>query len=343
MKKLAGSLISIFAITLISVATFEAVVHISFAYPAYSIMPLDVMRKIYLRELRNVIQVDPACSRYDPYVSYTLKSGSCVFSNMGEESSYRINSAGLRDDEASLRAPAIIILGDSFSMGWGVEQDETFSELLEQASGKRVLNAGISSYGTAREMRLLERLDLAGAEYLVIQYCDNDIQENSQLTEHGEINITTQEKRNSVIKKNQQNISYHFGKYTLLTAWYAVQWLRKDKMFAGPAAGARAEGDVTADQEAKYYLNALLASKVDLSKMKIIVFEINDHNKNDTEFTGALKRISESGEYPDWIRSMKILDVSSRFTDDLYFVLDGHINAAGHRVLAEEIHQAIVD
>ena len=83
-----------------------------------------------------------------------------------------MNRLGLRDDEASLRAPAVVVLGDSYAMGWGVAQDETIAEVIERETGLRALNAGIASYGTVREMRLLDRIDTSRLRYLVIQYCN---------------------------------------------------------------------------------------------------------------------------------------------------------------------------
>jgi len=34
----------------------------------------------------------------------------------------RVNHLGVRDDEASLVAPDVIVIGDSHAMGWGVDQ-----------------------------------------------------------------------------------------------------------------------------------------------------------------------------------------------------------------------------
>lgn len=38
---------------------------------------------------------------------------------------------GLRDSNAALNQPEIICIGDSHTMGWGVEQEETFPKLLD--------------------------------------------------------------------------------------------------------------------------------------------------------------------------------------------------------------------
>jgi hypothetical protein len=45
--------------------------------------------------------------------------------------------------------------------------------------GLRTLNAGISSYATAREIALLDPLDTSRLKCLVIQYARNDLEENA--------------------------------------------------------------------------------------------------------------------------------------------------------------------
>ncbi|HEY6505513.1 MAG TPA: hypothetical protein VIZ28_16175 [Chitinophagaceae bacterium] len=47
-------------------------------------------------------------------------------------------------------------------------------------TGEKVLNAGMSSYGTARELKNLYRLDTSGLQTLIIQYGRNDEVENEQ-------------------------------------------------------------------------------------------------------------------------------------------------------------------
>src|SRR5688572_30127817 len=71
-----------------------------------------------------------------------------------------------------------LVLGDSHAMGWGVEQGQTFAQIIEGSTGKRVLNAAISSYGTAREMIMLRRIDRRSVGLIILQYCSNDFVEN---------------------------------------------------------------------------------------------------------------------------------------------------------------------
>ena len=82
----------------------------------------------------------------------------------------RTNSDGLRDDE-HLKKPAaavrIAALGDSVTLGWGVEQERVYSEVLEGllneksllGEGRRaeVLNFAVGNYNTRDEKEMLFR------------------------------------------------------------------------------------------------------------------------------------------------------------------------------------------
>jgi len=71
------------------------------------------------------------------------------------------NSLGLRDvelDESDSR-PRILFLGDSLVWGYNVEDSERFTELLHPELPKyRIVNAGVSGYGTDQEYLLMRRI-----------------------------------------------------------------------------------------------------------------------------------------------------------------------------------------
>ena len=56
--------------------------------------------------------------------------------------SVRINSHGLRDsnDVATAGADDIVVVGDAFAWGWGVEAQDRFSDRLQVLSGRRTFN-----------------------------------------------------------------------------------------------------------------------------------------------------------------------------------------------------------
>jgi len=159
----------------------EGVLGLLLAVPSF--LPekaLGFTRVLYKTSGIELIHLEPECARYDPELLYTLRPGQCVFSNWEFSTEIRVNSLGVRDDEASLRTPEIIVLGDSHALGWGVDQDEVFAQRIERGSPFTVLNTGISSYATVRQMRLLDRIDTTNLKYLIVQYCDNDYRENKE-------------------------------------------------------------------------------------------------------------------------------------------------------------------
>src|SRR5690349_19547199 len=136
------------AIILTTAALAEGIFELMLRYPAYvpdSIVP--ALRDYYYNEDQPYIQYLPACAKYDSQLTYTLKPGSCRFSGREFDTTVTINSLGVRDDEQSLNAPQIFVLGDSIAMGWGVQDDETFASLVEKETGIKVLNLAVSSYG----------------------------------------------------------------------------------------------------------------------------------------------------------------------------------------------------
>ncbi|MFN0124559.1 MAG: SGNH/GDSL hydrolase family protein, partial [Blastocatellia bacterium] len=143
-------------------------------------------RQYYQSHYRNILQADPDCAEYDSELFYRLRPGvRCGFGNPEFATRVNTNSAGLRDDETSLTQPEIICLGDSYTQGWGVEQNDAFPQQLEKLAGRRVLNAGMSSYGTARELKLFQRLDGSRSDWVVLQYSDNDQFENKAYVDAG--------------------------------------------------------------------------------------------------------------------------------------------------------------
>jgi len=71
-----------------------------------------------------------------------------------------INSKGLRDRDYAYRKPPgvkrILVLGDSYTWGYGVRNDEVYTEVLErrfEQEGRKweVINSGVSGYGTDQE------------------------------------------------------------------------------------------------------------------------------------------------------------------------------------------------
>ena len=210
------ALINIFVVAFL----FECLTGVLFAIPSLcNIILYDFMRALQRDNNVSMPQYEDTMAHYDSELTYILNANSTFyFSNPEFRNKFTTNSLGLRDDEISLQAPEIISLGDSYAMGWGVEPDETYAQVLERGSKMKVLNAGISSYGTIREMKLLNHLDVSNAHYLIIQYDSNDYHENNTFYQNdNQLPIMSNETYECIKKDYKKKLRYYPGKHLLFS------------------------------------------------------------------------------------------------------------------------------
>lgn len=286
---------------------------------------------------RDTIQLNPECSVYNPELFYTLRPGHCRYRNIEFDTEYLINSAGLRDDESSLDAPEIIAVGDSFTMGWGVEQKETFAEILGRRLDMKTLNAGISSYGTVREMWMLKGLDTSNLKYLIIQYTNNDMDENGPYYKKRKLNIKSKEEFTRVVENHQNRQNYYLGKMS----HRVLEKLLKD--FKSHLTSWRNRPEKNSIDEGDAFVFALTNNyKEDLESVQVIVVEIERFCENDSDFIESVQASIEKGEYPEFIKNAKFVDLTDKLREqDHCYILDDHIKAEGHKIVAEAIQEQI--
>jgi len=94
----------------------------------------------------------------------------------------RTNSDGFRDSEHSLASAGkkrIVFLGDSLTLGWGVENKDTFKKILEQQLSEKIsteiINTGTGNYNTEQEVNLFIEQGLKyKLDKVVVFYFIND-------------------------------------------------------------------------------------------------------------------------------------------------------------------------
>ena len=100
----------------------------------------------------------------------------------------RINSDGFRDKEYPVQKSdktRIIFLGDSLTFGWGVEQEDTFDNVMEQELNKvsptEIINFGTGNYNTEQEVNLfLEKGLKYKPDKVVLFYFINDAEKTPE-------------------------------------------------------------------------------------------------------------------------------------------------------------------
>jgi hypothetical protein len=286
----------------------------------------------YDEHLRSTIQMEPTCAVYDSGLFYTLKPGKCSFENLEFKIDVEANNAGVRDNAESLHNPKVIFLGDSFTMGWGIPQDSTYASLAGKALGVASLNAGVSSYGTVRELEILKRFNRDSLKTVVIQYHYSDLLENKEFADNKDsLIISTPEKYQKTSEMVRKRNEYFFGKHTSLVTKFLLKKMM-GKIEARPLTG---KDDVT------YFLHSLMSLGAPIEDKNIVVFEIASHGEKGNTFLAELKKEIANEKYPPFIRNIKIVDVQPLLTEQDYFILDDHINTKGTLKVSQELVKAI--
>lgn len=105
------------------------------------------------------------------------------------DATFTTNSRGLHDRERALeRSPGvrrIVVLGDSFTWGFGVNDREAFPKILESRLKRtEVINLGVNGFGLRQEF---DYLKLEGVLYhpdiVILALCQNDIYRDEQSTQ----------------------------------------------------------------------------------------------------------------------------------------------------------------
>lgn len=191
---------------------------------------------------------NPSFYHYDETLGSVCKPNTeGIFASSEFTTHVKINSKGLRDREYNYNKPdgikRIVVLGDSTTWGIGVEDEERFTEVLEDSLLKdvQVINMGVSGYGNDQELLTLKS---EGVKYdpdlvIVVFSFGNDVSDNMNsagkpmfvLNVDNELiltNVPVSRKSNATDKQNNLFVSfqrffqkhshtYHFAFNRLMT------------------------------------------------------------------------------------------------------------------------------
>jgi hypothetical protein len=287
---------------------------------------------LYIQGERKIMQFQEGCGEYHPDLGYTLKPGKFIFTEREFSNTYFINSLGVRDTEEALIRPEIVILGDSFALGWGVNQEETFAKLLEKKTKLKALNTSIPSYGTVREMLILRKVDVSKLKCLIIQYCSDDYDENLRFYINGNRpQIMREQTFQNIMALQSRPNKYFFGKYLLLKIKKKMEEIR-------PFPKKTVE-DIRLN-DVDLFLHVLKQNEDILSSVPIIVFEMSGKNQNKFFITGLKEKMRNSNN-PLFIKNLIVLDTLHHVRNEHFYILDDHLNYQGHIVVADLLNNVI--
>jgi len=160
-----------------------------------SVILFGIILEVVLSLFWPHIVTEPLC-QYDPVLGWTNIPEAKVKQRFGDNHYYyrTHNRKGLRslreipyDKQAGSKR--ILLIGDSFMWGYGVDDKDVISEVMQKRFGARVeiVNGAVSGYGTDQVLLWLTREGLRYHPDLVIfgYYPGNDIEEIATSNNHG--------------------------------------------------------------------------------------------------------------------------------------------------------------
>jgi lysophospholipase L1-like esterase len=276
-----------------------------------------IQKYLYRNSMRTLWQRQIECVDFDAELIYKPKPGTCKFNNPEFKTTLNFSAEG-RFTGKKPEGSGIVVIGDSHAMGWGVNDEETFSAELQRLIRRPVYNLGVSSYGTVRELLNLKRSGLlAKADTVILQYCENDLSENQrnqindEATNRGKFQGITTGKPN--LKGLVLSITRAYGN-ALAIPFKRLVTTRETQDF----------------QPHYQKFIALLKDQPELAKKRVLVFYNNGDKKPFHNFPNG-----KDGS----LGNVEFVDIE--VTDDDRFRLDDHMSSAGHKKVAAKIYETL--
>jgi len=275
----------------------------------------EYQRNFYVIGLRNIWHAQSDCIDFSDNQIYVPKKTSCKFNNIEFNTTISFDEFGRYSDHPNNNYNSgIVVLGDSHAMGWGVNDNETFSYLLEKKINRPVYNLAVSGYGTVRELiRLRESNLLEKIDTIIIQYCYND---------HGE-NVHYKKTTLDVAKEKYKLVK----EATKLSLWKKFRKSFRYSIIIAREVIFSEKKAMSFDHHNETFIKVLKNFKF-LKDKKIIVFYINGHQQKFSNFP--------SGKSKDF-NNLEYIDLNIEEDTSSFYLIDGHLNSFGHMKIADKL------
>ena len=345
---------------------------------AISVLLIELALRLFMPQA--FTEATPGLFQPDPPRRYRLTPGhrGRVSNLAGFDTSVSINSAGLRGPEIGPKTPdtfRILVTGDSYTFGWGVEQDETFVARLADVLGSsyphlEVMNAGVPGFGVQDEVDWLQEHGSALAPDLMILaiFAGNDLTDATEARRNEKISFEVPTAgpakgfwlwlyRNSHLVRLADMAG--FRKLLGLPDAWLIEYLRDVFRCYTDEPAPLAEEGKKASRKALEELKALSAERgVPVAAMIIPApWQVDSES---WKMTVAFLGMESEGLDPEapirFFRTsleeigIPVLDLAPTFRTKLqadgvplYFSFDGHWNVDGHLVASEALGRFLLE
>ncbi len=264
------------------------------------------------------------------------------------EFTYTINEFGYRGEAVPLsdqyEIPNIVVLGDSYAMGAGVEDNEVFSAVMGNELGGcfNVVNLGVGGYGLTHQIRRYYEFGiLYRPEVVVLQFFHNDPSDNFHdrvtVVERGEFFFRPTRQRTSWLKQLlSDSILQHSQVYNLLRN-AAYRTIRRQRLNA--ALTPAEDQQKSATNEREHFYNELLrtfADDLDAQGVDVIFIAVN----HSLDRFPAIKQQVFALEESERFRYLEVVEWFAGLSN--YESPEGHAwGAQAHRIVGQNLARAI--
>jgi hypothetical protein len=294
---------------------------------------LPVFREHYEQTEAKDLRYEP-CTVYDSVMGCRImRALGFTFGNIEYNNEYRVNSESLRDTEDDLFGPAIICSGNTFTLGCGVDANQTFAERFGIDAEKTAVNGGVINLGTANQLRYLNSIDTSVLEYLVVQYSFDDGESNSAFLQGSD---TVYSEASFELKRKQYHWAreYFPGKHAVMILSDVVgRWFSKpDNELSQAAQSAYASA-----------LVKVLAKVVPNSRYRVIITHIDKRQNMNSGFIKQVDSLLRTEEFQSALPQATTVDLSGVLSEDDYYRLDMHLKPSGHEKIAGRLWDKFVE
>ena len=153
---------------------------------AVSLGAVEIFLRYHDRQIADSEHMEPGLIGYDADLGWQLTPGwSGTHHHYDYDVEYDIDANGFRvDPHAGTTGPRVAVLGDSFTFGLGVANDETFVSRLnaENETRQNYLNLSVPGYSTDQELLLFRKTadSVMPEVVLLVVYLANDLFDNKR-------------------------------------------------------------------------------------------------------------------------------------------------------------------
>jgi hypothetical protein len=291
-----------------------------------------------------------------------------------------VNSKGLRGAEIDYPKPPgerrILVLGDSFTFAEQVNQNETFSQLLEDrlvaehgAGSYRVLNAGSNSWATANELIYLAKEGVRFSPDVVVVafYIGNDVSDNyrrvATVTDAVKADLSLRgadsfDGPRRILRKSELYTVFESGVLAKLPIWgddggnYSSDRKPPQTQADADEAWAITERlldrmrDVAESQGATFVVMVVPTASAVAQRGDAPIKDGDDEDDGGDDSTrigfedphGQLAAITSRNNITTLDLLSALRKADNRTKERLYYRQNAHWTAAGHAVAADELH-----